>query len=393
MTSILTTASTDTSQRQRLLDFGLVAAAVATGVIALFGDIEEQVGNIEAIDIAIIFAASIALWWRRTYVVAVAVAVVALRVASISITGTEIATALAMAVAFFTLATSGQRQWSYPAAIATAVGMTILITSVDSGESFPQELLAELAITLLPVTYGEVVRGRAQRLASAIDAESQLRVQAERIRIARDLHDVVAHGLTSIAVQSGTAAYNHPSDDPNDPTRQALERINEVGKRSLEELRVMVGVLRSTDTDPEGLAEAPLRPTPTDPDNFDDLIASASLAGISLTVDISGSFPSDTNGATIVAAHRIAQEAITNVARHAGPVPASVTLIHDSDRVDLRITNSTSSQAAPTVASSGVGILGMRERAESTGGSLTTISLGAGGFEVQALLPYRGPSV
>lgn len=381
-------------RRSHVIDALAIVGAGAFGAIALILDIEEQVPSLRAVDLLIVLAAAGALWWRHSHPVPVVATVIALRVASIAVTGSEIATAIALMFAFYALTVSAQRRWSFPAAIGTALGMTLLIVNVDSGESWPQELLAELATTLLPATYGEVVRSRSQRLNAAIEAEAQLRVQAERLRIARDLHDVVAHGLTSIAVQSGTAAYNLPNDDPDDPARIALERINEVGKRSLEELRGMVGVLRSTDTDREAGTtvdgiEAPLRPTPTNPDDFSDLIESAAMAQIDLSVELTGSFPDDTSEATIVATHRIAQEALTNVARHAGAVPATLSLSHHADHADLRIVNTSSLAQAPAHPTTGVGIIGMRERAESIGGTLVTTPLQGGGFEVIARLPYR----
>jgi len=202
------------------------------------------------------------------------------------------------------------------------------------------------------------------------------------LRIARDLHDVVAHGLAAIAVQSGTAAHNLKGHEPDDPVRLALERINQTGKKSLEELRAMVGVLRSTD-------DLPMRPTPTDPDDLSDLVASAALSGVELSLKVNGGFPPETSEAVVVAAHRIAQEALTNIARHVGPTTATLRLHHQSDRVLLRVNNGSSVEPLSAVASTGVGIVGMRERAESVGGSLETVELPGNSFEVRAELPYN----
>jgi signal transduction histidine kinase len=284
-------------------------------------------------------------------------------------------------------------------------------------EPFLVEMVSELAQGFLPIAVGELLRGRAVRLREMIEAEADARVQAERLRIARDLHDVVAHGLATIAVQSGVAA--HLLDrDPNQ-AREALEAINATGKSSLEELRAMVGVLRSTDgpsvapaTDggapvagagggvaagerlPSGTlpdaAAAVLRPVPADPADLDDLVDGARAAGVDVTVHNVGGYPADVADGVVVAVHRIVREALTNVARHAGPVPATVSLRHGSVGVEVEIINDPPVGDRTPVPSTGVGVIGMRERAEAVGGRLDVGPLATGGFRVSASIPYRG---
>ena len=149
----------------------------------------------------------------------------------------------------------------------------------------------------------------------------------------------------------------------------------------------MVGVLRSTDDD------VPLRPTPSDPDDLSDLLAGAANAGLTVTTDIDGGFPPDVGDACVVAMHRIIQEALTNVARHAGSVPVELSIHHGADRVRVQIVNRPgTSSPRDSVPSTGVGVIGMTERAETLGGSLRAQATADGGFEVDATIPYHRPA-
>lgn len=152
----------------------------------------------------------------------------------------------------------------------------------------------------------------------------------------------------------------------------------------------MVGVLRST-------GEVELRPIPTDPDDIADLLAGAAQAGVEASLETVGAFPGDVSDAAVVAVHRIVREALTNVARHAGPVPAVVALRHGDDRVVVEVRNPPSTMttaaappdAATAAGSTGVGVVGMRERAESLGGSLEAGPTADGGYRVVAEVPYH----
>ncbi len=146
----------------------------------------------------------------------------------------------------------------------------------------------------------------------------------------------------------------------------------------------MVGVLRSSD-------ELPLRPTPTDPNDLSEVLDGAANAGITVTIETTGTFPSSVGESCVVAVHRIIQEALTNVARHAGAAATTLHINHATDHVEIRITNvgGDAPRAAPD--STGVGIIGMRERAVSLGGTLTAEPTAGGGFHVAAILPYSLP--
>ena len=212
-----------------------------------------------------------------------------------------------------------------------------------------------------------------------VEAEARTRIQDERLRIARDLHDIVAHGLSVIAIQSGVAARR--IDDNPAQAKAALEAINATGRTSLEDLRTMVGALRSTDA-------AVTLPTPTDPNDVGDVIAAATEADLNVALTTNGAFPANIGDAVVLAVHRILQEALMNVARHARGADATVRIDHGSDTVQLSVVNGPPSRIGPVVPSTGVGITGMRERAESVGGELSAEPTDDGGFRLVATVPY-----
>ncbi len=371
-----------------VVDALLAAGVVGSGFLALALDLGEGGGEATPLSYLVVGAAGVLLLRRRRWPLLVLGLVAVARVVVTIEAGNDNALLAGAALALFTVARSGPRRRHLVVAGATAVALAV-VTAALGDESFAPELLGELALLLLPVAVADAARSRADRVAARIEAEAEARVQAERLRIARDLHDVVAHGLSTIAVQSGVAA--HLLDREPARAREALEIINRTGRDSLQELRAMVGVLRSTD-------EAPLRPTPSDPDDLGRLLDGAAAAGVPVTASIEGAFPPDVSDRCVVAVHRIIQEALTNVARHAGPVPTELRVRHGSDEVVLTVVNARGGGAAgrlpgggatANVPSSGVGIVGMTERAESVGGTVTAEPSVDGGFAVTATVPYR----
>ncbi len=362
-----------TSAVDRLVAAGAVAFAVA----ALTGGWEGTDTPAWAYPVAV--GASALLLGRRRWSIPVLVAVALARLVVTSGAGNEFALGPAALIALYSVARYEDRARGL--AVATAAGVVMGIATATLGqESVALEALGEVPQSLLPVAVADAVRNRHQWFQNRIEAEASARVQAERIRIARDLHDVVAHGLSIISVQSGVAS--HLLDrDPN-RAREALDIINSTGRASLEELRAMVGVLRSTD-------EAELRPIPTDPDDIGDLLVAADAAGLEVTTTVIGRFPADTADAAVVAIHRILQEALTNVVRHAGPVPVAVRLMHGEGQVVAEVENEPAVGVRRPAVSTGVGVIGMRERAESLGGEFSAGPADGGGFLVRAVVPYR----
>ena len=168
---------------------------------------------------------------------------------------------------------------------------------------------------------------RAQYLEESREEEARRRVAEERLRIARDLHDVIAHGIATIHMQSGAAL--HVLDRHPEQAGPALAAIKELSKQTLDELRSTVGVLRDDD-------EVPLAPAPG-LDQVDTLIENARNAGVAITVDCDAR-PAAVPAAVDLAAYRIVQEALTNVMRHAGVnATATVTIRHEADAVRIEV--------------------------------------------------------
>ncbi|MGI8714400.1 MAG: sensor histidine kinase [Solirubrobacteraceae bacterium] len=211
---------------------------------------------------------------------------------------------------------------------------------------------------------------------------SRRAVDAERLRIARELHDVVAHTMATINVQAGVAA--HVIDQQPGQATQALEAIRQASKEGLRELRGILNVLRQAD-----------EPDPTTPaprlDQLDALIDGTRRAGLPTTLTVQGR-PRALSSTVDLAAFRIVQESLTNALRYAGPTSATVTLSYLRDHLTVEILDS--GQGPPDTetnvdasAHSGHGIPGMRERAQATGGTLVAGPGPERGFGVHARLP------
>jgi signal transduction histidine kinase len=218
-------------------------------------------------------------------------------------------------------------------------------------------------------------RAAAQRAEAAHAAERA--VADERLRIARDLHDSVAHAMSTINVQSGVAA--HLLDRDREQARQALEAIRAASSDALDELTAMLASMRDTD------GAAPRTPLPTLAE-VGDLVARARADGLDVTATTDGDV--DRVPVSIsVAAFRVVQEALTNTRRHAGVgacAEVNVTVGADGE-LSVRVNDDgAGSAASPPIDGGGFGLVGMRERVESTGGSLRAERSGRGGFDVVA---------
>ncbi|MEU5380225.1 sensor histidine kinase [Streptomyces sp. NPDC005968] len=226
--------------------------------------------------------------------------------------------------------------------------------------------------------YLAALRARSELVARTQEEEIRRTVDAERLRIARELHDVVAHTMSTINVQAGVASYV-TSDLP--PTAaEALRAIKTASKDGLRELRAILAVLRQAD-DPESNQPQPGLA------RLDPLVAGVSAAGLPTRI-VSTGHPRPLAPAVDLAAYRIVQESLTNAIRHAGPATAVVRISYNHSDVRLCITDTGRGPSA-TYPSTGHGLIGMRERAAAAGGSLTAGPAGNGGFEVNVLLPME----
>jgi signal transduction histidine kinase len=232
----------------------------------------------------------------------------------------------------------------------------------------------------------ELIRLRARPAAALGEGRYQElshRAPEDRMRMARDLHDVVAHNISVISVQAKTAL--HLMDRQPERAREALSAINDVSRQALAELRSVLGILRGTD---EG---APRAPSPG-LGRLDELAHTMGTAGVAVrVVQQDARFPLPAHAD--LAAYRIIQEALTNVARHSGGVAAKVLIRFGTQGVESEVDDDGPAAEPGTPAQpaggSGNGIAGMTERAQASGGWLHAGPRPGGGFHVHALLPTR----
>jgi signal transduction histidine kinase len=228
----------------------------------------------------------------------------------------------------------------------------------------------------------QALEERAARLEQERDAQAQIAAAAERARIARELHDVVAHNVSVMVVQADGAAY--ALDSSPQRAREALGAISATGRRALAELRSLLGVLR----DSAGPAVA-LAPQPG-LEQLEELVVEARSAGLPVSLTVEG-VPRPVPQGEALAAYRVVQESLTNTRKHAGPgVSAAVTLRYAEESLVISVTDDGRGASAPkdgALADPGHGLAGMRERVELYGGSMRSGPRAGGGYEVVAQLP------
>jgi signal transduction histidine kinase len=263
------------------------------------------------------------------------------------------------------------------------------------GHSGGPKVLAALAIAawlLVALASAESMRSRREHFAEARRTrELQARRQAdeERLRIAQELHDVLAHNISLINVQSGVAL--HLMDEKPEQVRIALTAINEASADALREVRSVLGVLRGTDE------QAPRAPT-AGLDRLDELVARTTAAGVGVTLQVHGErrpLPASID----LAAFRIVQEALTNIVRHAEAGAATIELTYGPDELTVQVDDvghgpdaSGGRREVPVLddEGGGNGIPGMRERAVALGGTFDAGRRSNGGFRVRARIPLPG---
>ncbi|QIB47923.1 sensor histidine kinase [Streptomyces aureoverticillatus] len=233
--------------------------------------------------------------------------------------------------------------------------------------------------------YLAAVEERAQRAEESRDSEARRRVAEERVRIARELHDLVAHQITLANAQATVAA--HLFDTRPEQTRKSLKELVETTSDALDDLRATVGLLRQSEDTESGDMAAPAEPAPG-LSRLPTLLTSFRRAGLEVSVHEEGTARPLPPGVDLTA-YRIVQEALTNVTKHAGTGSARVRLVWDRDHVTLTVADDGRGAGARTAADRppGYGLIGMRERATALGGHLSAGRRPEGGFLVSARLP------
>jgi signal transduction histidine kinase len=328
----------------------------------------------------LVIAGGVALAARRRYPAAVLGATLAAAVLSGPVGHARLAW-LAVIVAFFAAVRARRRAAVIGSLIVGYLASVWPPWQIGSPGHSATSALALLCGLLVLLSAAELTRAAAQRRLAAqrIREQELLRLASEeRMRIARDLHDVVAHNISVINVQANTAL--HLADRQPERAQEALATINEVSRQALAELRSVLGILRA-----DGDA-APRAPAPGLAD-LDTLVANMAAAGLKVEFDTEGS-PGPLPSGADLAAYRIIQEALTNSARHSGAARATVRVRYRASEVEIEVEDEgTTGPGLSRPAGAGSGIAGMTDRAQALGGRLTAGPRPGGGFRVTALLP------
>ncbi len=338
---------------RRRLPEPMLLVALVTGLVQLVLDVQTTVADFAMLVITYTVAAVGARWSSR---LALAVSLCAATVAQIRWPDERTGFAGQVAIAVFQ---------TVPFALAWVLG-----DSVRTRRAYFAQL-----------------EERAARLEREREAQAKVAVAAERARIARELHDVVAHNVSVMVVQADGAAY--VMDAAPDQARKALETISSTGRQALAEMRRLLGVLRTGEHQESG----EYVPQP-DVDQIDDLVEQCRSSGLPVDFKVEGT-PRPLPSGVELTAYRIVQEALTNTRKHGGPnTGASVRLVYFDDGLGLLVEDD--GKGAPHelyeeggADGRGHGLIGMRERVGMVGGTLDAGPRPGGGFRISALLPLK----
>jgi signal transduction histidine kinase len=373
------------ARHQALVD---AAVPVLTGAVILVGELLHGGDSASVAPVALGLAAAAALSARRrlpVFTLAVSSALVAVLFHLDPSAGTV--AVLAPAVALYSLALNRGRRTQLLTGLA-AVGAVLLADLLHSGRPGIVQTLGHMLLVTIPLLAAEAIRNHranlsllAERLElseQAREQEAERRAEQERMRIARELHDVVAHTLTEINVR---AAAETERSGPG-RARDALEQIEQASHDAIGELRAILGVLRDSHS-----PEPPRAPNPGIGD-LAQLTSRGRASGLDVQLKLSGEHPARLSDAVSLAAYRIVQESLTNARRHARGAPVSIAVRFNHAELSLTIESEAAASVNGSPGTPGVGIAGMRERAAAIGGTLQA-GRTPKGFLVRAQLPYK----
>ena len=347
------------------------------------------------VPVALMVVAFLALGWRRRRPVAVAVTVTAAVTCYLLLLHGDLSVQPALEpflvtlVALFGLALhAASRDFLLGLAAAglplVAVEMAAVVAGRELGTVVPTLVFWGAAVVLgrlLHVRAMEV--SRAEQRVAEVEHRAEAAAAAERARIARELHDVVAHGLSVVVLHAGVE--RRLLDDPASSTWQTLDTIERSGRAALAELRHLLGLLQEP---PLTRQPGALEPLPS-LDRLDELVALARCSGHDVTLDL-GASAADLPAGLGLSAYRIVQEALTNALKHAPGASISIRVDPAADGVTVEVANGAPATAAHVdLPSGGHGLPGMRERVKLYGGTLSAGPQPDGGFVVRALLPQE----
>ena len=377
------------SGRGRVVDAGVCFLAAGLGALflspALHGDVVPLPAVEVVVDVACGVLSCLSLWWRRRRPVGVALVGVVLGTFSISATPAGL-------LALFSLAVHRPVR---PALLMTAlfVGSALAFAVYSPTTDLVSVFLRVAPLTLGVTAWGMFIRARRQLLVSleerALRAEADQRLHedrarmAERTRIAREMHDVLAHRISLLALHAGGLEVR--PDLPPAQVRETAELLRSTARQALEELRGVIGVLR----DESGQDLVPPGPQPTLAD-IDRLVEENRRAGQTVDLEMRVQHEEELPGGLGRDAYRIVQEALTNIGKHAGGTAAQVRVTGGpGEGLHVSVRNQQPAQvpAGPALPGSGSGLLGLQERVTLAGGTLVHGPNG-GDFVVEAELPW-----
>jgi signal transduction histidine kinase len=361
-----------------MLPLGVAAIQLVGTRFAGFGQPERL--ELDAIGVLLLLAGPAALVLRHRYPVPVLYVVLATTLSYFLLDYPRGPIFLALIVAFATAVMTGHRT---AAVISLVVGYASFLwlgylVGIEPAPGLP-EAVGLGAWLLLLFAVAEIARSRRERAfehARTQQEEARRRASEERLRIARELHDVLAHNISLINVQAGTAL--HLIDQRPEQARISLAAIKQASNEALSELRSVLDILR------QGHEDLPRSPA-SRLGHIDELVAKTESAGTRVTTLIEGS-PRPVPAPVDLAAFRIVQEALTNVTRHAGEARATIRINYGDRDLTVQIDDDGRGSSVD-VPSGGRGISGMRERATALSGDLEAGPLPGGGFRVRARLP------
>jgi signal transduction histidine kinase len=340
-------------------------------------------GSFSPIEVVFVVLESAPLWWRRRFPIVVLAVIVCAEVARWALGFSNEPSGPALVFAVYAVSVCGRQRVRLVVA-GIAIALIVFAVAFLLLGQFPvsRNLIPAGALSLVAWVIGDYVRSRRRFFGELVARHQQEREQAaeeERLRIARELHDVVAHNVSVIAIQAGAARVSGNS------TEETLQSIEQGARDTLAELNKLLGVLRKSPT-ASTVPGAPERaPQPT-LDEVDALLKPVRDAGIGATLKVTGE-KRPLAAALDLSAYRIVQEAITNVLKHANASRVEVVIEYQPEGVTLTIADNGNGpgDAPPT----GHGLIGMRERVALFGGKMGTGTTPLGGFTVHARLPFK----
>ncbi len=373
--------------RQRLIDFGLALVLVIAGATEALA--AGETGAPWPVVAWLVLGTTVPVAWRRSAPLLVLVSV--LVVVGVADTRWHAMDDLSVPFVGVLLATyaSGAYTDRRDGRIAAAIiAVAVLAMAFSIGEDPVGDALFIGGILFAVWGAATVVRSR-HELAEALAArtvelehereeKARLAVAEERARVARELHDVVAHNLSIMVVQAGAERRALGSERPQ--TAEVLETIEQTGRAAMAEMRRLLGMLRRSDD------ELALAPQPS-LEHVEELVAQVREAGLPVELRVEGEVR-ELPGGIDLSAYRIVQEALTNALKHAGPARARVTIRYGAGELDIEVADDgTGGADGPE---GGHGLIGMRERVALFGGELATGRGSRGGYAVRARLPIAG---